>query len=237
MLDAERKQKIQDLMATFGVEINNFDLFDQALTHASAAADLGAPEYNYESLEFLGDAVLGLAAAQHLFDDFPDRTPGEYSKMRAGLVSKRCLSRVARNLEIGPIVRLGRGEEMAGGRQRTALLADCLEALIGAVYLDSGWDTARQVVGTIFQDEFSRADVSIRAWDYKSRLQDYCQARRIALPDFRVIKESGPDHQKEFEVEVLVEGQVRGTGRGRSKKEAEQLAAREALGQNEHNNG
>lgn len=224
-------------MANLGVKINNFDLFDQALTHASTAADRGAPEHNYESLEFLGDAVLGLAAAQHLFDAFPDRSPGEYSKMRAGLVSKRCLSRVARDLDIASAIRLGRGEEMAGGRQRAALLADCLEALIGAVYLDRGWDMARAVVDTVLKDEFSRADVAVRSWDYKSRLQDICQARRIALPDFRVAKESGPDHQKVFEVEVSVEGKVIGTGQGRSKKEAEQLAAREALDHNEGNNG
>jgi ribonuclease-3 len=144
-------------------------------------------------------------------------------------VSRSNLAKVAMRLKLAPLIQLGRGEEMAGGRQRAALLADCMESFIGAIYLDGGWETARAFVVSVFEEEFSRADMSDRFWDYKSRLQVHCQAELKTLPVFRVIRESGPDHKKEFEIEVLIGGEIMGSGVGLSKKEAEQMAARGAL--------
>lgn len=207
------------------------DLLDRALTHASTFADTQENTGDYESLEFLGDAVLGLAVSHFLYEQAPDRTPGEYSRMRAGVVNRRCLARVAGELGIAAVIRLGKGEELAGGRKRAALLADCLEALIGALYLDQGWDSVRMFVNRIFESEIQRELNSERTWDFKSRLQNYCQAEKVPLPVFEVVRAEGPDHQKEFEVEVLICGIPRGRGRGLSKKEAEQNAAREALEQ------
>jgi ribonuclease III len=212
-----------------GLRMRSLALFDRALTHASAGSGMDDRIRNYEALEFLGDAVLGLAVAHDLYERVPDRTPGEYSRMRASVVNRRCLAHVAQKLDIAPAIRLGKGEELSGGRERAALLADCLEALIGAVYVDAGWRATRQFVSRTLQGELDRVHRMDSVWDYKSRLQHYCQAERIALPVFKVVRSEGPDHRKEFEVEVVVRGRPVGKGTGRSKKEAEQEAARAAL--------
>jgi len=229
MIDDARTRELRKLLQRLGIVINNLELLDRALTHASTAAEAAGPAYNYESLEFLGDAALGLAVSHHLFEEAPDRTPGEYSRMRAGLVNRKCLARVAGELDIAPTIRLGKGEESAGGRKRAALLADCLEALIGALYLDQGWQATHAFVIRIFRSEFEREHQSDRVWDFKSRLQNHCQAERYSLPKFVVVRSEGPDHQKEFEIEVWVRGEPAGRGKGSSKKEAEQNAARVAL--------
>lgn len=224
-----RTRELRELTTRLGVEMNDVDLFDRALTHASLVAESEDSVEDYESLEFLGDAVLGLAAAHHLFEALPDRRPGEYSRMRAGLVNRRCVARVGRELNIAPYIRLGKGEELSGGRSRTALVSDCMEALIGAIYLDSGWAVAQSFVIRVFEAEFSRSEWKNSAWDYKSRLQNLCQSRHIPLPTFHLVRSDGPDHKKEFEVEVLIQGVAKGCGTGSTKKEAEQRAAREAL--------
>ncbi len=224
-----RQAELEALALRLGVGITEYSLFDLALTHASAAGDENAKGENYESLEFVGDAALGLAVAHYLFEHVPGRTPGEYSKMRASIVNRRALARIARRMDLAPAIRLGRGEELSGGRQRKALLADCLEALIGAIYLDRGLAEAKQFVVTHFADELAEAGKTEQIWDFRSQLQQYCQAERIALPRFDVVRSSGPDHRKEFEVEVRIRGEVAGRGSGHSKKEAEQQAARMAL--------
>jgi len=224
-----RAAELNALLGRLGLPIHDPTLYDHALTHASRVAESDEDLGDYESLEFLGDAVLGLAVSHHLFKTLPDRTPGEYSRMRAGLVNRRTVARVARELDIAPAIRLGKGEERSGGRERTSLIADCLESLIGAIYLDSGWQVAHDFVIRAFADELGRAHEADRVWDFKSRLQNYCQAEHIDLPNFRVVRSEGPDHEKEFEIEVHLRGQAVGRGRGLSKKEAEQRAARQAL--------
>ena len=149
--------------------------------------------------------------------------------MRAGLVNRRRLAKVAQELDIAPAILLGKGEELSGGRRRAALLADCLEALIGAVYLDQGWNAAQAFVQRVFAREIDQAACEEPVWDYKSRLQHHCQAIRAGLPRFVLVRSEGPDHLKQFEVEVLVRDRPAGRGTGFSKKEAEQNAAREAL--------
>jgi ribonuclease-3 len=224
-----RRDALREFAAGLGISFADLTLMDMALTHASMAADGPDAPPDYESLEFLGDAVLGLAAAHYLFERHPGLTPGEYTRLRAALVNRDTVARVGAALDIAPLIRLGRGEEMSGGRTRKALIADCTEALIGAVYLDCGWDCAREFVIRIFGDEFVRVEQASHTEDYKSRLQEYCQAKRLPLPVFEVVEEHGPDHEKEFVVEVCVDSAPCGRGRGRSKKEAQQQAAREAL--------
>jgi len=224
-----RARQLRELASRLGIIIKDANLFDRALTHASIIAEVSEPLGDYESLEFLGDAVLGLAVAHHLFEALPDRTPGEYSRMRAGLVNRRVVGRVAIRLGLAAMIRLGKGEELSGGRERMALMADCLEAVIGAVYLDSGWEVARDFVVRVFAPELTRAQQIDRVWDYKSRLQNHCQAEKIPLPRFLMVRSEGPDHQKEFEVEVILKDKPLGRGRGTTKKEAEQNAARVAL--------
>jgi ribonuclease III len=225
----ERVAELRGLAERLGFEVHDASLYDRALTHASSLVDGKRNSLDYESLEFLGDAVLGLAIAHHLFETHPDHSPGEYSRMRAGLVNRQCVARVGQALDIVPLIRLGRGEELSGGRARISLVADCMEALIGAVYLDNGYESAHRFVVRVFSDEVAVADTAKCYGDFKSRLQNYCQGHRIALPRFDVIRAEGPDHQKEFEVEVVVREKPIGRGVGSTKKEAEQMAARAAL--------
>jgi ribonuclease III len=224
-----RADELRAVAERLRIRIGDLDLIDRALTHASISCEQKHPAQDYESLEFLGDSVLGLAISHLLFERVPDRNPGEYSRMRASLVNRRCLARAAKRLDIAPAIRLGKGEELSGGRQRAALLADCLEALIGALYLDQGWEAARAFAVEALEGEVENVCSRGSEWDYKSRLQQYCQAERYGLPEFVVVRSEGPDHRKEFETEVLICGQARGRGTGHSKKEAEQNAACEAL--------
>ena len=224
-----RMEQLRALSCRLEINIRDLTLLDQALTHASISADTQRRARDYESLEFLGDAVLGLAIAHDLFDRTPDRTPGEYSRMRAALVNGRCLAHIAQELDIASAIRLGKSEEHVGGRDRASLLADCVEALIAVVYLDQGWDAARRFIDRVFSAEIERHLATERVWDFKSRLQNYCQAEHMGLPEFLLVRSKGPDHKKEFEVEVRLRGEPAGQGRGSSKKEAEQNAARAAL--------
>jgi ribonuclease III len=227
--ETDRAKVLRHLAARLQIDVNNLSLLDQALTHASTAAEGPGTVADYEALEFLGDAALSLAVAHHLFVRCPDRTPGEYSRMRAGLVNRRILARIAAEIDIAPAIRLGKGEEQAGGRHRASLLADCLESLIGVVYLEMGWEATQAFVERILKKELDDTTTNGVVWDYKSRLQHYCQSERLDLPSFEVVRSEGPDHFKEFEVEVSVRGKAAGRGTGRSKKEAEQNAARAAL--------
>lgn len=224
-----RQEELEAFGVALGLKFADYALFDRALTHASASVETDDVDGDYEALEFLGDAVLGLAVARFLYVHAPDRSPGEYSRMRASVVNRRTLARVARTLEFGPAIRLGRGEEMSGGRRRRALLADCLEAVIGAIYLDKGQDAASTFIERIFADDLNMALTQRQVWDYKSRLQHFCQANRMPLPVFSVVRSEGPDHRKEFEIEVTLGNGVAGRGVGLSKKEAEQGAARAVL--------
>jgi ribonuclease-3 len=183
-----------------------------------------------ESLEFLGDAVLGFLVADLLFREFPGSSEGQKSKMKAALVSTATLARQAQQLSLGEHMLLGRGEEKTGGRRKQALLADSYEALIAAIYLDGGVEQARAFVVREFEPLV--ADVRARGLsghDHKSALQEHLQAHDGPLPEYRLTGTFGPDHHKQFRVEVVVGGDTIGEGSGRSKKEAEQEAAKSAL--------
>lgn len=225
----ERRQELLECCSALNIRFNDLTLLDCALTHASVAAEEEGAVQNYESLEFLGDAVLGMAVAEHLYTSMPESSPGDKTQIRAQVVNKTTLASVARDLQLGQFIWLGRGEETSGGRDRDALLADCLEAVIGGLYLDGEWDAAREFVIRILDAALSKAGGVDSNLDYRSRLQNECQARKVAIPEYRVIRSSGPDHAKSFEVAVFIEGEKRGFGTGSTKKEAEQQAACDAL--------
>jgi ribonuclease-3 len=205
-------------------------LLEHALTHKSRAAeDASGGVADNESLEFLGDAVLGLVVADALFRQYPRYNEGQKSKIKAAVVSTQSLARHAERLQLGDHLILGRGEEKTGGRFKQALLADAYEALIAAIYLDGGLDAAGTFLRRELKDALD-AGVSPRfSQDYKSELQERLQALGHGLPDYRVAGESGPDHRKTFSIEVVVAGEVLGAASGKAKKEAEQEAARQAL--------
>jgi ribonuclease-3 len=209
-------------------------LLEHALTHRSRAhEDASGGVMDNESLEFLGDAVLGFVIADMLFQRFPTHTEGYKSKVKASIVSAVSLTRLAEDIDLGRFVLLGRGEEKTGGRHKHAILADSFEALIAAIYLDGGIDHARQFIVSIFGPMLAEAgDQAAEATfteDWKSALQEWLQAEGMGLPVYRLASADGPDHRKRFDVEVLVRGEVSGRAIGRSKKDAEQQAAKVAL--------
>jgi ribonuclease III len=217
-----------------GYNFRDLGLLEHALTHRSRAhEDASGGVMDNESLEFLGDAVLGFVIADLLFTRFPTHSEGYKSKVKAGIVSSASLARLAEDIELGRFVLLGRGEEKTGGRQKSAILADGFEALIAAVYLDGGVEAARAFIvsrfGPLIAAAGEHAAEAVFTEDWKSALQEWLQAHGHGLPVYRLAAAEGPDHRKRFDIEVLVDGEVRGRAVGRSKKEAEQHAAREAL--------
>jgi len=217
---------LSDLELRLGYRFRDPDLLARALTHRSHAQESGE-EGHYERLEFLGDAVLGLFAAERLFRARGDDAEGELSRLKSWVVSAEPLARYAESIDLGGELRIGVGEERTGGRRKRSLLADALEAVFGAVYLDGGALAARAVVGRYL--DRTLADLPGARADAKTTLQELAQARGWDLPVYEVAAESGPDHAKRFEIEVLLRGEVLGRGEGKSKKEAQQAAASAAL--------
>ncbi len=204
------------------------ELLALALTHKSYANENRVPAHN-ERLEFLGDSVLGLVVSEYLMNTCPDSTEGDLSRLRAAIVSESALAVVAREIGLGGFLLLGRGEDQTGGRNKDSLLANCLEALIASVYLDAGIEAVESFVLRFFGAIIQKSCQARGTQDYKTELQELCQERVKQLPEYRVASESGPDHQKQFAVELILKGEVYGRGVGKSKKEAEQKAAKEAL--------
>ena len=201
-------------------------LLAQAMAHRSWCAENGGAASN-ERLEFLGDAVLGVVVTDHLFRTYPGLPEGELAKARATLVNSAALAEVAVELDLGDAILLGKGEDASGGRTKPSILADAVEAVIGAVYIDCGADAADELVMRLLGERIGSAAAGPGGGDYKTRLQELCARRFDQLPDY-VLREDGPDHAKRFDAVVKVCGAERGAGRGRSKKQAEQAAARQA---------
>ncbi|HEY7483769.1 MAG TPA: ribonuclease III [Streptosporangiaceae bacterium] len=201
-------------------------LLERALTHRSYAYENGGLPTN-ERLEFLGDSVLGLVVTDTLYRGHPELPEGQLAKLRAAVVNMRALAGVGRSLQLGDFIRLGRGEEGTGGRDKSSILADTVEALIGAVYVDRGLDEASDLVHRLFDPLIDRSASLGAGLDWKTSLQELTASEELGVPEYHVA-ESGPDHQKTFRASVRVGGKVYGSGEGRSKKEAEQNAAEAA---------
>ncbi len=217
-----------DLQERIGYTFKNPLLLQHALTHKSYANE-NRLSYHNERMEFLGDAVLSLVVSEYLMTTCPDSTEGDLSRLRAAIVSESSLAAIAREIGLGDYLLLGRGEEQTGGRNKDSLLADCLEALIASLYLDTGKEQAGSLILRFFEGLVKKTCAARGTFDYKTDLQELCQERLKLLPEYRIAAETGPDHQKQFEVELTIKGRVYGRGAGRSKKEAEQRAAKEAL--------
>lgn len=225
------------LQSSLGYRFHTLALLDEALTHSSLVNEqkIASAQHN-ERLEFLGDAVLSLVMSEYLASTFPQSSEGALSKLKAQVVSEGSLAQVARRLGLGEHLKLGRGEERSKGREKDSLLADALEAVLAAVHLDGGFDASRTVTCRIFSEELANIATQQElpgAGDYKTQFQEWCQKRHETLPRYETVREAGPDHQKIFEVELSIQGKIMGLGSGRSKKEAEQQAAKQALRQRE----
>ncbi len=231
-MSARSLESFQDVLA---YRFQNPQVLRQALRHRSYAYENPKePGGDNERLEFLGDAVLSLAVSHLLLERFPDADEGTLSRLRASLVNEEQLARIAGLLGLGDLLLLGKGEELSGGRTKPSILADAVEALLGAVYWDGGFDPALRLVRRFFQAELTQATVQADPLyrldkDFKTRLQEVTQAQMRLVPQYAVEREEGPDHDKTFYVAVSLAGRVLARGVGKSKKAAEQAAAREAL--------
>ena len=219
---------INDLETAIGYRFKNISLLQNALTHSSYANERWHNSLmSNERLEFLGDSILGMVVAEYLFRTFPDRPEGELTRMRADMVCEKSLACVAARIGLGSHLMLGNGEEQGGGRSRESILADAVESVIAAAFLDGGMNAARK-----FIEQFILVEVPVKKLhnaDYKTALQELVQQKKHQVLSYRLTGESGPDHDKRFDVEVSLNGKVVGVGSGSSKKRAEQMAARCAM--------
>jgi ribonuclease-3 len=220
------------LQETLKISFNDLSLLEQALVHSSYLNENpGFAPVSNERLEFLGDAILGFVVAEKLYQDFPDLAEGEMTKLRSVLVRRDTLARIALAIRLGDYLYLGRGEEASGGRDKLANLAGALEAVVAAVFLDRSLAITREFVLKLLEEELQKVVEQGTVVDYKSQLQELTQSRYRSTPDYRLLEEVGPDHDKRFTVEVRAGDVVLGRGSGKSKKMAETEAARSALKQ------
>jgi len=228
----EDKKRLKAVESQIGYRFRRRAYLKRALTHKSFANENRLPhtEHN-ERYEYLGDAVLELAISHLLMERFPEYPEGELSKLRAAIVNENQLAELARSIMLGDHLYLGKGEEQTGGRDKSSLLSDAFEAVLGAVYLDRGFDRTRKVVKHLYDGVLDRAGAAGFIRDFKTRLQEVSQARFRAVPRYKLLKTTGPDHAKMFEVHLFINDSLMGTGKGPSKKAAEQAAAAEALDQ------
>ena len=219
---------IKDLEIAIGYRFQNITLLQNALSHSSYANERWHDSLkSNERLEFLGDSILGMVTAEYLYRNFPQRPEGELTRMRADMVCERALASVAERIELGKHLLLGHGEEAGGGRNRDSILADAVESVIAACFLDGGMEAARNFINTFVLTEVPVQ--KLRNADYKTALQELVQQKKNQVLSYTLVAESGPDHDKRFDVEVKLNGKVVGVGSGSSKKRAEQDAARSAM--------
>ena len=223
----ERESELREFEKKLGASFLHLPLLNQSLTHSSYGHEQKLPDN--ERLEFLGDAVLKLAISEYLYHKFPERAEGDLTKIRAGVISDETLATIGRQLDIGIYVLMSANEKRTGGVRRKSNLANALEAVIGAVYLDGGIGKSREVILGFLSAEIDKVSQAGYIRDYKSALQEFAQKQKWSLPDYQVTKETGPKHRRVFWMEVKINDARYGIGRGRNKKEAEQRAAMQAL--------
>jgi ribonuclease III len=228
-MEIEARDLLGEIMDKIGYTFRDAALLLCALTHKSFANESLHEKEDNQRLEFLGDAVLGLVVAEALMERLSTEPEGILTQSRAALVNESTLAELARTIALGEALRLGRGEEMSNGRDRSSTLSDAVESVIGAVYLDGGYGAAREVVTRWLKDRLDDVAHGVDIRDAKGALQEQLQAQSQGPPFYNVTKEEGPDHAKTFEVQIIVDGTVLATGRGRSKKEAEKDAAARAI--------
>jgi ribonuclease-3 len=224
-VDAERRRELQLFQKHAHARFRSLEFLNLALSHRSYANELGGSIDNNEKLEFFGDSVLGLVVSEYLVLALPDKSEGELAKIKSFVVSEDSLSEIARRVRLDNFILIGKGEEYSGGRSKKALMADALEAVIGAHYLDSGFKAAREFIRELLIPEIDKVLADRHKKDYKTLLQEYVQKRFKTYPHYRIVQRKGPDHNKTFWIEVGVHKKTYGPGSGKNKKEAEQEAA------------
>lgn len=228
-MEEKKIDNLDPLQNALAYGFKNLLLLKQALTHRSYVNEHpGSQLIHNERLEFLGDAVLNLTFCDLLFRKYPEIPEGRLSKIRAGQVNEKKLSLLSQQLDLGAYLLIGKGEERTGGRNKSSILADAFEAVLGAIYLDGGYASASNFINRLFESQLEDGQEQFNQ-DYKTLLQETCQGNLKTVPVYTVFREEGPDHKKIFFVEVIIQGQIISKGKGRTKKEAQQQAAEKAL--------
>ena len=224
-----RMEQLDSLQDRIKFKFSDINLLNKALTHKSYANENSKILKHNERLEFLGDSVLDILVSGYLVQKYSEFAEGTLSKIRAAVVNETCLAKLAKSIKLGNYLLLGRGEDLSGGREKASILTDTFEALAGAVFCDGRLDAASDIFLPLLKEEITKTAESWSFRDFKSDLQEYTQNKLVCIPSYKVVREIGPDHAKEFEVVVMIKNEVEGKGLGRSKKEAEQAAAKMAM--------
>ncbi len=227
-LSNERKKSLQSFEKKAAIRFRRYDLLNLAFCHRSYANENQSINDNNEKLEFLGDSVLGLVAAEYLFNLLPEKVEGDLARIKSFVVSEESLAEIALTLEVNEYLLIGKGEENSGGRLKKAILADCMEAIFGAYFLDNGFKECSRFILNLLIPQIDKVLHNKHKRDYKSLLQEFSQKNYKTYPKYQIVKKSGPDHNKTFWVEVEINGSNYGPGEGKNKKEAEQNAAESA---------
>ena len=230
-----RMEQLDSLQDRIKFKFSDIKLLNKALTHRSYANENSNILKHNERLEFLGDSVLDILVSDYLVHEYSEFAEGTLSKIRAAVVNETCLAKLAKNIKLGNYLLLGKGEDLSGGREKASILADTFEALAGAVFCDGRFEATSNIFLPLLIEEITKTAQSWSFRDFKSDLQEYTQNKLVCIPSYRVVKEIGPDHAKKFEVVVMIKNEVEGKGFGRSKKEAEQAAAKMAMENFSHN--
>jgi ribonuclease-3 len=229
MISEKRKKELEAFLSQNNVKVDKYDLINSSLTHPSFIFEKDFPKNQHnQRLEFLGDAVVGLVIAEYLFNSFPEKKEGVLTKMRAAIVCESSLADAARKIHIGKYILMGKGEKMGGGEKRSSNLADAWEALCGAIYLECGLKVAEGFILYSLQEAIENV-IKGNFGDFKTRLQELIQKSPEQEIEYQILEENGPDHDKDFVAGVFINGEMMSKGAGKTKKEAEQGAAREAL--------
>jgi ribonuclease-3 len=225
-ISPEREKELRLFEKQRGIRFRRLYLLNLAFTHRSYSNELGNNIDNNEKLEFFGDSVLGLVISEYLYLSLPDKNEGDLARIKSFVVSEEVLAKIAKKIRVDNFILIGKGEEYSGGRKKKAILADATEAILGAYYLDSGFNKVRTFIHDLFIPEIEKVILNQHKKDYKTLLQEYVQKLYKTHPIYNIVKKSGPDHDRMFWVEVVITNTPYGVGKGKNKKEAEQQAAK-----------
>jgi len=224
-MNEERKKELKLFQKLSRIRFKNFNLLNLAFTHRSYANEAQQETENNEKLEFLGDSILGLIISEYLFRNISHKSEGDFAKIKSFVVSEDSLAAIAKKIRVDNFILIGKGEEYSGGRNKKAIIADAMEAIIGAYYIDSGYNPVKEFVLKLLIPEINKVILDKHKKDYKSLLQELVQKKYRSYPKYNIVKKSGPDHDKTFMIEVNINNKIYGQGMGKNKKEAEQKAA------------
>jgi ribonuclease III len=228
-MDKKRLRKLKELSRIININFDDYSILERALIHSSYVNEKDRNLTDNECMEFLGDAILNLVVCEFLYTTYKDQSVGNLTKIKSHVVSAEVLSTISKKIKLGEFIMLGKGEELSNGREKPSLLANTLEALLAAIYLDCGMDIVKRFIIHLFRGKIEKSNKTPHKYDFKSKFQEYALESLSELPEYKILQESGPSHDKKFKIGLILQNELIGVGSGKTKKEAQQNAARIAL--------